>query len=587
MPNRVPILESEIERASSDEARIDAMNALAWDLRLSSPLRGLDISIDAYQRANAIAYLKGKAESAKNAAVCHWYLSNYEVAADFAFESLELFRTLNDPFGEAAALNWIANTFYRLGDKERALNYHFESLSLKKRIGDKHGEAYSLSNLAHLYREQGDFSQALFYAHAGFVLRSELDDTVGIAMSLHDLACVYGDSGDESNALQYFNECLSLARTVNEHYIVATTLYRVGCLHLKARRVSEAEQSLTESLKVSEEISARDWIYLAHAALSELYESTQDYAKALHHHKAYHQIEKTVLNQNATRHVESLIAKFEVEHARKEAEIYRLKNIELVEANMFKTHLLAIASHDLKTPLQSIMGFTFLLKEQETLAPHAEKYLSLIESASQRMLSLITDLLDNAALESGQLSLNREPVNLSELISELVRNFTPQAALKSQRFDIALSPNLHTFGDRARLLQVFENLISNAIKYSPIGGCISMRCYLHDSEDGKNIRFALKDEGQGFTEEEKSKLFKKFQRLSALPTGNERSTGLGLSIAKDLVVLHGGDIWAESEGNGKGATFFVNLPLHSLSPATSSTAAALQNGNDNRTALKI
>ncbi len=562
MLNRILTLESEIERASSDEARIDATNALAWDLRLSSPLRGLDLSIDAYQRAHALNYIKGKAESAKNAAACHWYLSNYEVAADFAFESLELFRTLNDPFGEAAALNWIANTVYRLGDKDRALTYHFESLSLKKRIGDKHGEAYSLSNLAHLYREQGDFSKALLYAHSGFILRSELDDTVGIAMSLHDLACVYGDSGDEPNALQYFNQCLSLARTINEHYIIATTLYRIGCLHLKAKRFSEAEQSLLDALKVSEEISARDWIYLSHAALSELYESIHDYAKSLYHHKAYHQIEKTVLNQNATRHVESLIAKFEVEHARKEAEIYRLKNIELVEANMLKSHFLAIASHDLKHPLQSIMGFTCLLKEQGPSSEHFHSYLSLIESASKRMLSLINDLLDNAALESGQISLNREPVNLSELLSDLVRNFTPQAALKSQQLDIDLSPDLYTFGDRARLLQVFENLISNAVKYSPIGGCISIRCHLRESEDGKNILVALQDNGPGFTEEDKPKLFKKFQRLSASPVGNERSIGLGLSIAKELVVLHGGKIWAESEGTGKGATFFVELPLH-------------------------
>jgi len=113
-----------------------------------------------------------------------------------------------------------------------------------------------------------------------------------------------------------------------------------------------------------------------------------------------------------------------------------------------------------------------------------------------------------------------------------------------------------------RMREVFSNLISNAIKYSPHGKTITVRYgYSESDSESKRVLIAVKDEGQGLSDLDKQKLFGQFQRLSARPTGGESSTGLGLWIAKQFVEKHGGRIWAESEGKGKGTTFFVELPV--------------------------
>ena len=143
----------------------------------------------------------------------------------------------------------------------------------------------------------------------------------------------------------------------------------------------------------------------------------------------------------------------------------------------------------------------------------------------------------------------------------------PNAEKKSQTIELDLAQNCLAELDIERMREVFENLVSNAVKYSPKGKRIQVSL-MQASEE--TVRIAVKDEGQGLTEADKEKLFGKFQRLSARPTGGESSTGLGLSIVKQLVELHGGKVWAESEGKDNGATFFVELPLLKAAPPIAS-----------------
>ena len=132
----------------------------------------------------------------------------------------------------------------------------------------------------------------------------------------------------------------------------------------------------------------------------------------------------------------------------------------------------------------------------------------------------------------------------------------PQAEAKKQRIHAAAQEGCRVEGDEDWLRQVLENLLGNAIKYSPERRSI----WLDVRQDGDKVRLEVKDEGPGLTEDDKARIFGRFQRLSARPTGGESSTGLGLSIVQQLVDRHGGRVWAESEGRGQGATFFAELP---------------------------
>ncbi len=182
--------------------------------------------------------------------------------------------------------------------------------------------------------------------------------------------------------------------------------------------------------------------------------------------------------------------------------------------------------------------------------------LVMINESAESMHRLITDLLESSAAEMGAMTLEFAHVDLSEILRIVIYSNLMAAQVKIQRIESCIE-DVVINADSRRIQQVIENLISNAIKYSPADKTINARLFQNET----SARIEVHDQGQGLTEEDMSKLFGQFQRLSAQPTGGESSTGLGLSIVKQIVELHGGRIWAESAGKDQGATFIVELPL--------------------------
>lgn len=232
-------------------------------------------------------------------------------------------------------------------------------------------------------------------------------------------------------------------------------------------------------------------------------------------------------------------------------------NYALKQANELKTELLNIAAHDLRNPLQSIMGFSELLEPKLEADPSLQKYVHNIYTASQRMLHQIKEILDNAAIEAGMIQLKLKLVNITEITQQVIYHLQLSAQSKNQHIDFSTTDPFYIFADENRLSEIIENLISNAIKYSPKNKRIGVSIY----KKSQTIALAVQDEGPGFTLSDKQKIFGKFQRLSARPTGGETSTGLGLSIVKQLVELHHGKIWVESE-EGNGSTFVIEFPMN-------------------------
>jgi len=231
-------------------------------------------------------------------------------------------------------------------------------------------------------------------------------------------------------------------------------------------------------------------------------------------------------------------------------------NEELRKASQMKSQVLRIAAHDMKNPLNGIREFAKILKEEfDTGRPNPE-LLDLIHTASDQMLIMVGKLLDSDALESGELILTMEPVSIGTIAEEVVRHNRPQAERKGESLILHLDQNDPCIveGSWEWLRNAMDNLVSNAIKYSPLGKTI----WVTVKRQGPVVRFSVCDEGPGLTGNDKQRLFGKFQRLSALPTNNESSTGLGLSIVKQIVEMHHGRVWAESE-EGQGSTFIIEL----------------------------
>ncbi len=277
--------------------------------------------------------------------------------------------------------------------------------------------------------------------------------------------------------------------------------------------------------------------------------------------------------------VKAQMKTLEVERARQDAEIYRLRNVELAEAyndvehkneemsrlndslrdlNNEKNEFLGIVAHDLKNPLSNIsMLGKVLSEESETLkADEVKEFAEDIRTASGRMFELITNLLDVNAIENKAVRITPIPFDLTEVAQHVANDYRGRAEAKQLKMLLEMPPeNTMVFADKSSTLQIADNLVSNAIKYSPYGKNITIRLSKHDNY----VCFEVEDEGQGLTPEDKQKLFGKFARLSARPTGGEHSTGLGLSIAKKLAEAMNGDISCESVF-GKGSTFLLSLP---------------------------
>ncbi len=260
-------------------------------------------------------------------------------------------------------------------------------------------------------------------------------------------------------------------------------------------------------------------------------------------------------------------------------------NGRLEEASREKTEILGIVAHDLRSPLSGIQGLADIMREG-TAPEHIPQIANEIYHASERMFTLLSNLLNVNAIESGKMVLNLTPLDVNFAVESIIEEYKPRAEAKNIRLclELADTPSF-AIADESALPQVIENLISNAVKYSPHGKKVVVRVshlslvsghssnensplsthqvtnvlMTNDQSINDYVRVEVQDDGPGISAEDMTKLFGKFARLTAQPTGGEHSTGLGLSIVRRMVEAMQGRVWCESE-LGQGATFIVELP---------------------------
>jgi PAS domain S-box-containing protein len=270
--------------------------------------------------------------------------------------------------------------------------------------------------------------------------------------------------------------------------------------------------------------------------------------------------------------LEALLAKERTARADAEAAQQRLaeQNERLRELDRLKDEFISLVSHELRTPLTSIHGYLELLLDGGAgeLAPEQERFLTVVVRNSKRLMHLVGDLLFMAQVEAGKLALELGEVELKEVVAECLEAAKPVADDRSIELvaDVEETPSM--LGDRSRLVQVLDNLISNALKFTPRSGRVSVRVSVAD--DAALVEVA--DTGVGIPAEEQDRLFERFFRSSTATEQAIPGTGLGLTIAKAIVERHGGTIELES-AVGTGTTVRVRLPIRAPSAVAAEAAA--------------
>lgn len=238
-----------------------------------------------------------------------------------------------------------------------------------------------------------------------------------------------------------------------------------------------------------------------------------------------------------------------------------LEKQKLQNANDLKARFMGVAAHDLRNPLGIVSNYAEMIPESLDNKDDLLFFSHSIHKATSRMLNIIEELLELNVLKGDELDLVLKELDFGALTDQVVSHHGLDARKKKQELKTEISKNCLVNGAGERLFEVVENLLTNAIKYTPEGGKIHVRVFSVGSESSnKRVRLEIKDTGRGLTDIDKQIVFGRFQKLSAKPTAGESSTGLGLSIVKELVEAHHGKVWVESPGQNLGATFIVELP---------------------------
>lgn len=618
--------------ASSDTSLARLYNAIAWEYRwfdLDSALKYVRLG-EALSRQ--INFRDGLAQNQNFAGVIYFNRGDLSKAMDFFLNALQLSeQPPRNPVELGYALNNIGNVYKQQGALTQAIEFMMRALQEFESLGDKRGIAYCCIRLAESYKAQKNYDAALMYAYRSLKLREDIGDKDGIQSSRILLGIIYSEIGDYDKALNFHHSTLESFRATNSRWGMATSLNNIAQIYLKQGRLDTALSTAQVCYNVAKGFSSKEKLMDISRTLSDIYAAKGDFANAYTYLKRAEMLKDSVLNEQNVRAVANMQALYDAQRRQNQIELlkketeyqafirnsligtvlllsviailavssyrqkkraaaqYKAQNDSLIklnallaqerqraeverqraeDASAFKTELLSIAAHDLKNPLQSILGFSVLILEELTERSSLADKIKAIQRAAERMLSLIKELLEIAAIDSQKIQLKKQKTYLVDLLYRVLDANRLQAEMKLQQLGFeVLSPNAVVEIDVSWMREVFENLVSNAIKFTPFGKHISVA--LSERED--YVRVEVRDEGQGLSAEDMPKLFGKFQRLSAQPTGNETSTGLGLFIAKQIVELHGGKIWAESEGRGKGATFIVELPKAQTDEAHATT----------------
>ncbi|MDW8437589.1 MAG: tetratricopeptide repeat-containing sensor histidine kinase [Chloroherpetonaceae bacterium] len=608
-------LRSRLQGADDLKSTIDDLNESVWEMSRNDPKQGLPLCQLIEKWSREANYLSGVAKALRNRALCYQRLSSYELALKDLSEAARLFRDLNDLSGEASAINTSGLIFMELGEYakamecfeqalpkyeqinytigiasstanighisvisgelELALDYFKKSLNLYRSISDKRGQASVLVSIGNVYSTLNAPTEALKCFRESLALYDQTKDLQGKAVALRNVGSIYATLGEESEALSHYEQSLQMMSEIGDKRGEASVLLALANLYLKsenaAQRFERIKSHLDSALPIAEAIKAKALIYEIHRSYAEMYEQMEDYKNALYHHKLFLQVKESLISEEARKKLRNQQIAYAIEKSEKEAELYRLKNQELSEANRalkelndLKTELMGFAAHDLKAPLQSIMTFAELIRATPDDVESVTEFANNIFVASDRMFSLVKSLLQSTAIELGKIEINAHVTNVSNIVKNAALQYAQKAVQKGQEFQSDIEENLLANIDSERFAEVLDNLVSNAIKYSPSGKKILVKCEKKPSQrlqsSNSSVLISVKDEGQGLTEDDMKKLFGRFQKLSAQPTAGEHSSGLGLYISKKYIEMMGGKIWAESEGKDKGATFFIELP---------------------------
>ncbi|MAI64511.1 MAG: hybrid sensor histidine kinase/response regulator [Alteromonas sp.] len=535
-------------------------------------------------------------------------------ALDALNHSLELYNQLNSN-QVLSVYSAMGNVYASLNDFEKLLSFSHRYLSSAQRLESSENEGIAYYYQGYAHKELGNFQEAK--------VNLMLADELLIDTNYPFIGIVYGSmaelhiaQGNINEALKNLNKAAEADRKVGFKYTEGPRLLQLVEIHLRRGEVELGISELESGLKKEEVKNDKALLLKFLEKLISLLESTNDYRSALQYSKQFQDVYEQSFNEQQSRllalnRVRLAIAEKEdkIQLLEKDNQLKEQRNISQQKANTFqlyfivgvilslalvitlllrtrqqrsalnelakelrkatdaKSDFLARMSHEVRTPLNAIIGLT-KLSQRSAENKDQQTNLLQIEGASNTLLSVVNDILDFSKIEAGKMNIESTPFNIDALVNQAIRYHLPRANEKHieliQHIGRDVPHNL--IGDPLRIQQILNNFLSNALKFTDDGlVSVSVGCELRD--DHVELEFEIKDTGIGLDNEQKTRLFQPFNQGNESTSRRYGGTGLGLAICQQLASLMGGKTWVESK-LGKGASFYFTVDVKRNSEVT-------------------
>ena len=588
-------------KVADDTTRMNIFFELSMSYQYSQPDSAMYFAAEAINGSREIRYLKGEADGLISAGRLKRDKGEYAEALEDIFASLEIYREIDDTKQIANAFNDISIVYAISEDYEQSLVYFQKALELFQQMGDEQGESYALNNLGIIYQELGDDSMARDYFVQSLRIKEKNNDLYGISRAYTNLGSILENYEQWDEALVYYFKADSVYRMREDQYGTASNAISIANLYVLKGNLQSARQYAVQGMETAETIGSNPIRQDAANVLVTIYEGLGNYKRALEYQKLYQRVTDSLLNAKNLETIESLKAQFnatekemEIADLKKEQELQKAqverrtlfnymliggvlllllcivflysaysankkKKDTLITLNKDKDRFLSILSHDIKSPLNTLKGFSTLLMSPAILMSKEEirAYACKINHSLEKLTDLVDDLLKWSMTRTGKNDLHFQPIDMNDLVQNVVDLYQLTANSKKIEIVTESEPRLFGFADYNSLHTVLRNLLSNGIKFSHPDSVI----YIKTTSENGRVKTSIKDTGIGMQSEMIENLFSLSKERVRRGTADEKGTGLGLALSRELINENKGELVVTSE-RGIGSEFSVIIPAY-------------------------
>jgi len=503
----------------------DFKNALQYNLKALKIRRNLDDEKDLLSSLN-------------NTAINYDCLNNFDKALDLYLQALKICEeNPNEQQLRSKLLNNLGIVYRRLHNFDKAFQYHRQALKIKEKIGDKIGISYTYNNIGSVYFAQNNFQKALSYYEKALTIKQEIGAENEYVFSFVLLGTIHAKLGEIDKALEFYFKALEIEKKSQNRYGEIIALNNIGSLFLEKKELDEAEKYFLQMMKLSQNIDDKLILKEQYENFSKLYTAKNEFRQALDYYRKFITLKDEIFSEQMRNKIIEIEMKFETEKKEKEAEIFRLKNVELLNLNeTLKTnmekqkHLLdelrshrehlnlinKILRHDLINAFAIVRSAIRIFQETQKaeILNEALKHIDSSVMLIRRMKALETMVADNAEMKK---------YDVRKILKKIIARYP------SIKYNI--SGNCEIMADEA-IVSVFENIIRNSIQH---GKTTRMDIELKDYLDISHLKFS--DYGKGIPNSIKEKIFEE-----GFKYGKKGNLGLGMFIIKKTIERYGGKV---------------------------------------------